>query len=57
MAIKAVKYEIIVTAKCPKCKKTKKYSSNEPLNHAPCRPHGCLMPMFIHRIQTKIIHT
>lgn len=54
---KETKQEIIVTAKCPKCKKTKKYSSNEPLNHTPYCPHGCGMPLFIHKIETKIIET
>lgn len=44
---------IMVTAKCPKCKKTKKYSSDDPPKHTPYCPHGCMMPMFIQNISVK----
>lgn len=44
---------ITVTAKCPKCKKTKKYSSDVPLNHTPYCQHGCGMPMLIQNVKTK----
>jgi hypothetical protein len=45
--------EIIVTAKCPKCRKTKKYSSSNPPAHTPYCPNGCGMPMFVHNIEIK----
>lgn len=48
---------IIVTAKCPKCKKTKKYSSDEPPSHTPYCPYGCGMPMFIRKVDIKIVKT
>jgi len=46
---------ITVTGKCPKCKKTKKYSSDDPPKHTPYCPHGCMMPMFIHKIDVKTV--
>jgi hypothetical protein len=55
MAAKEVKQEIIVTAKCPKCKKTKKYSSDSPPQTTPYCPHGCFMPMFIQKIVVKTV--
>lgn len=44
---------IEVTAKCPKCKRKKIYYSDEPLNHTPHCPHGCGMPMFVVKTQTR----
>lgn len=51
------KQVITVTAKCHKCKKTKKYSSDNPPIRTPYCPHGCLMPMFIHKIEIKTVKT
>ena len=48
---------ITVTAKCPKCKKTKKYSSAEPPKFTPYCPYGCGMPMIIHKTEIKTIKT
>lgn len=48
---------ITVTAKCPKCKKTKKYSSDEPPSHTPYCPYGCGMPMFIRKVDIKTVKT
>ncbi len=44
---------ITVTAKCPKCKKTKKYSSDDPPLSTPYCPYGCMMPMFIQNVSVK----
>lgn len=44
---------ITVTAKCPKCKKTKKYTNDVALNHTPYCPHGCGMPMIVQNIKIK----
>lgn len=51
------KQVITVTAKCPKCKKTKKYSSEDPPLTTPYCPNGCMMPMFIHKTEIKILKT
>ena len=46
---------ITVTAKCPKCKKTKKYTNDVPLNYTPYCPHGCGMPMIVQNVSTKVL--
>jgi hypothetical protein len=46
---------ITVIAKCPKCKKTKKYSSDDPPQHTPYCPHGCGLPMIISKVNIKTV--
>jgi len=46
---------ITVTAQCPKCKKTKKYTSDNPPQTTPYCPNGCMMPMFIRNVEYKIV--
>lgn len=48
-----MKQRITVTAKCPKCKRTKKYTSDDPPKHTPYCPYGCMMPMLIQNISVK----
>lgn len=51
------KQQITVTAKCPKCKKTKKFTNDTPLNYTPYCPNGCGMPMFVQNISVKTLKT
>ena len=46
-----------VETKCPKCKKTKKYTSDDPPQTTPYCPDGCMMPMFIQNIEVKSVKT
>jgi hypothetical protein len=46
---------ITITAKCPKYKKTKKYTSDDPPQTTHYCPNGCLMPMFISKIDIKTV--
>jgi hypothetical protein len=48
---------ITVTAKCPKCKRTKKYTSDNPPKTTPYCPHGCMMPMFVQNVEVKTLKT
>lgn len=44
------KQKITVTAKCPKCKKTKQFVNDKPINYTP-HCDKCFVPLFIHKLE------